>query len=154
MIAITKTFWFSAAHRIEGHPKCGRLHGHNYRVDITVAHPVSPRAMQAEHQLDASGFIIDFGELKKIVNVTLDNLDHRYMVSEANLRKNDIFYAATQRTDHEDDIVKLPLWQTSAELLATYIKHAIQQDLAEMGYPQVAVMEVRIWETPTSYAIS
>jgi len=25
---------FSAAHRIEGHPRCGRIHGHNYRVCI------------------------------------------------------------------------------------------------------------------------
>jgi len=27
---------FSAAHRIAGHPRCGRIHGHNYRVCITV----------------------------------------------------------------------------------------------------------------------
>ena len=25
---------FSAAHRIEGHPRCGRIHGHNYRVCV------------------------------------------------------------------------------------------------------------------------
>ena len=25
---------FSAAHRIEGHPRCGRVHGHNYRLCI------------------------------------------------------------------------------------------------------------------------
>lgn len=25
---------FSAAHRIEGHPRCGRIHGHNYRACI------------------------------------------------------------------------------------------------------------------------
>jgi 6-pyruvoyltetrahydropterin/6-carboxytetrahydropterin synthase len=28
---------FSAAHRIEGHPRCGNIHGHNYRVCIGVA---------------------------------------------------------------------------------------------------------------------
>lgn len=27
---------FSAAHRIEGHPRCGRIHGHNYRVCIVL----------------------------------------------------------------------------------------------------------------------
>ena len=27
---------FSAAHRIEGHPRCGRIHGHNYRVCISI----------------------------------------------------------------------------------------------------------------------
>ncbi|HLE81832.1 MAG TPA: 6-carboxytetrahydropterin synthase, partial [Dehalococcoidia bacterium] len=35
--SITKTYWFSAAHMLVGHPKCGRMHGHNYRVDVTVA---------------------------------------------------------------------------------------------------------------------
>jgi 6-pyruvoyltetrahydropterin/6-carboxytetrahydropterin synthase len=25
---------FSAAHRIAGHPRCGRVHGHNYRVCV------------------------------------------------------------------------------------------------------------------------
>ena len=28
---------FSAAHRIEGHPRCGRIHGHNYRVCVEIA---------------------------------------------------------------------------------------------------------------------
>ena len=27
---------FSAAHRIEDHPRCGRIHGHNYRVCVAV----------------------------------------------------------------------------------------------------------------------
>ena len=27
---------FSAAHRIHGHPRCGRVHGHNYRVCIVL----------------------------------------------------------------------------------------------------------------------
>ena len=28
---------FSAAHRIKGHPRCGRIHGHNYRVCVGVS---------------------------------------------------------------------------------------------------------------------
>src|SRR2546425_417823 len=36
------TEYIDAAHHLPGHEKCGRLHGHTYQVDVTIANP-SPR---------------------------------------------------------------------------------------------------------------
>ncbi|MEA1883580.1 MAG: 6-carboxytetrahydropterin synthase QueD [Thermotogota bacterium] len=67
---VTKTFKFDAAHNlIKYHGKCERLHGHTYRLDVTI-----------EGKLDDEKMIIDFLVLKNIVKEqVLDLLDHSYL---------------------------------------------------------------------------
>lgn len=60
---------FAAAHIIPGHPKCGRMHGHNYRVEVCL---VSDR-------LDGNGFVMDFGDVKSALNKIVSALDHTYL---------------------------------------------------------------------------
>ena len=71
-VELVRTFRFEAAHALpnvpEGH-KCGRLHGHSYRVDVHVAGPIDP----------ARGWVMDFGDIKKAVQPVLDELDHRML---------------------------------------------------------------------------
>jgi 6-pyruvoyltetrahydropterin/6-carboxytetrahydropterin synthase len=66
--SVTCTFTFEAAHRLEWHPgKCRNLHGHSYRLDVTVSGP-----------LDANGVVIDFDQLTEIVDhEVIDRWDHR-----------------------------------------------------------------------------
>ena len=67
---LIKTFRFEAAHALPEVPpdhKCRRLHGHSYRVDIHVTGQPDPR----------TGWVIDFGHIKQIVEPILDGLDHR-----------------------------------------------------------------------------
>jgi 6-pyruvoyltetrahydropterin/6-carboxytetrahydropterin synthase len=55
--SVTCTFSFEAAHRLAWHPgKCRNLHGHSYRLDVTVRGP-----------LDDHGVVIDFDTLAEIV---------------------------------------------------------------------------------------
>ncbi len=72
MYTITKQFTFSASHQLthlpDGH-KCARLHGHNYRVELTC---------QA-NTLDASGFVTDYGNLKPLEEYIKERLDHRHL---------------------------------------------------------------------------
>lgn len=140
MILTTKEFHFSAAHRIEGHPKCGRLHGHNYKVVVTVG-VVNMLA------LDDMGFTLDFGLLGEVVKPIIDELDHRYMVSGENDRAGCPYYEVAP----EDDVIRLPVQQTSAEILALYLRERIENDLRLNGY-DVMVTEVQVWETPKAYA--
>lgn len=77
MYSISKEYHFSAAHQLEGHPKCGRLHGHNYVVEVVL---------YAE-ALGANGMIMDYGELDDFVKPVIDAMDHRYLVSKDNLDK-------------------------------------------------------------------
>jgi len=58
---------FSAAHCLRGYPgACARLHGHNYRVLVTVR----------GEKLDELGMLMDFGDLGDICEEVLDPLDH------------------------------------------------------------------------------
>jgi 6-pyruvoyltetrahydropterin/6-carboxytetrahydropterin synthase len=61
---------FEAAHRLPDYPgKCNRLHGHNWKVEVTVAGA----------KLDSLGMLIDFRELKREVNKVIERLDHYYL---------------------------------------------------------------------------
>ncbi len=59
---------FDAAHRILGHTgKCAYLHGHAYRIEVTVSAPA----------LDRLGMVIDFDDLRAIVKKAIvDRWDH------------------------------------------------------------------------------
>jgi len=65
-------FSFEAAHRLptvpEGH-KCARLHGHSFRVRVTVSGPVDPQM----------GWVIDFADIKQAFAPLREALDHRYL---------------------------------------------------------------------------
>lgn len=69
---ITKSFGFEAAHLLPSVPpdhKCARLHGHSFRVELTVTGPVGPE----------SGWVMDFAELADRWAPLHDLLDHRYL---------------------------------------------------------------------------
>ncbi|MEO3778253.1 6-carboxytetrahydropterin synthase QueD [Micromonospora sp. B11E3] len=69
---IFREFTFEAAHRLPNVPeehKCARLHGHSYRVTVHVSGDVDPH----------SGWVMDFGDLKKAVEPIRDRLDHYYL---------------------------------------------------------------------------
>jgi 6-pyruvoyltetrahydropterin/6-carboxytetrahydropterin synthase len=53
------------AHFLPGHPKCGPLHGHTYKVEVTI--DGKPQA----------GMIMDFADLKHGVREVLSQYDHR-----------------------------------------------------------------------------
>ncbi len=69
---IYREFTFEAAHRLprvpDGH-KCARLHGHSYKVQVHVRGDIDP----------ATGWVMDFGEIKKAFRPLHDELDHYYL---------------------------------------------------------------------------
>jgi 6-pyruvoyltetrahydropterin/6-carboxytetrahydropterin synthase len=71
-VEIFKEFTFEAAHRLPnvapGH-KCGRLHGHSFRVAVHVTGPVQPD----------TGWVRDFADLRCAMAPMLDELDHHYL---------------------------------------------------------------------------
>jgi len=61
---------FAAAHNLRNYQgDCENLHGHNWRVEVTVA----------ARELDAAGLGIDFKILKSETNQLLKTLDHKYL---------------------------------------------------------------------------
>lgn len=70
MFKISKQFSFSAAHALHGLPDshpCSRLHGHNYVVTVHLRAP----------ELNETGFVRDYTELKPIKEYIDTYLDHR-----------------------------------------------------------------------------
>ncbi len=69
---IFKEFTIEAAHRLPhvapGH-RCGRLHGHSFRVEVHVQGEVNPQ----------TGWVIDFGDIKRAFQPVWDQLDHSYL---------------------------------------------------------------------------
>jgi len=69
---------FSSAHRLRGYKgKCEDLHGHNWKVEVSVA----------KDSLDKIGMVVDFKLLKAELNKILSKLDHRYLNSLSYFRK-------------------------------------------------------------------
>jgi 6-pyruvoyltetrahydropterin/6-carboxytetrahydropterin synthase len=69
---IFKEFQIESAHSLPNVPaghKCGRIHGHSFRIRIHVEGPLG------EH----SGWVMDFAEIKRIFEPLYDQLDHRYL---------------------------------------------------------------------------
>jgi 6-pyruvoyltetrahydropterin/6-carboxytetrahydropterin synthase len=73
-IELVKDFRFEAAHYLplvpEGH-KCRRMHGHSFRGEVAVRGAIDP----------ATGWVMDFAELKAAVNPLVKRLDH-YLLNE------------------------------------------------------------------------
>ena len=69
---IFRVFTVEAAHRLPHVPaghKCARLHGHSFRIEVHVGGPVDP----------ATGWVMDFADLKRAFAPTFERLDHHYL---------------------------------------------------------------------------
>lgn len=120
MFEVTVQQTFAAGHALRNYRgKCENVHGHNYRVEVKVA----------GEQLDSTGLLVDFVELKRVMRTVVDYLDHQFM--------NDL---------HPFDKIN-----PSAENIAKFFHDRMSAQL-EAGVP-VRIAEVKVWETDTSSAV-
>ncbi|HEX3928954.1 MAG TPA: 6-carboxytetrahydropterin synthase [Gemmatimonadales bacterium] len=137
---------FSSAHFItfRGHA-CEALHGHNYRVRVTVEGPVD----QECH------FVVDFAILKRIVRSYVDPLDHRVLLPASNpklaFREADgatfvsYFGELTYQFPTRDCAI-LPIANTTAEMLAEWLAVHVIEDLRIAG-AQLTLVEIEVEES-------
>lgn len=106
-------------HKCSKFKKDGREtpHGHTYFLEVTVDGKVDP----------VTGYVIDFKELKKIVNDVIELLDHDCI--------NDLPYFK-DKTATAENIVQF-LWSQIAPLVNTSTRR---------------LSELKLWETPDSCA--
>jgi len=117
-VSVERTF--AAGHALRNYKgKCENVHGHNYRVQITVEGP----------ELDSNGLLIDFVELKRLTMEVIDYLDHRFIndlppfdainPSAENLAK--YFYdrvSAGMRAGALAQIAEVRIWETDTSVAA------------------------------------
>jgi 6-pyruvoyltetrahydropterin/6-carboxytetrahydropterin synthase len=105
-LQVTKTFSFDAAHQLPWHEgKCRRLHGHTYRLEVSVAGPI-----------DENGIIIDFDELSTAVRrAIVDRFDHQLLNEHfPNPTAELLAVEFTKLIEAEGlDLCRLTLWETS-----------------------------------------
>lgn len=128
MYTISKEFHFSAKHQLIQLPpehKCARDHGHNYVVIVEL------RA----RDLDANGFVLDYGALDAFGGWINANVDHRSL----NEIRRPIKWP-------EDDRDLEAARQTTAENLAAWFHDILEHDFG------IAVAAVTVCETPKTRA--
>lgn len=128
---VTKWIEFDAGHRVATHDgKCRNLHGHRYRVGVTVRGPIPD-----------SGMVLDFGKLGDVLREHVhDCLDHRFLYHDED---KPVLMALTIG---KFEGVPLPAPPT-AENLAVWIAATVRNHLAEFD-----VVRVDVYETPNSVA--
>lgn len=84
-IRLTKEYSFEAAHALEGYlGACRDIHGHSYKLFVTII-----GEPQSDTTSDTFGMVMDFGELKAIVNEeVVSRLDHAFVLRRSNLSDN------------------------------------------------------------------
>lgn len=133
-VSVSKDYLvFSAAHFItfRGHT-CESLHGHNYRLGVTVEGPIDDECL----------FVVDFAILKRAVRRYVDLMDHRVLLPTLNPKLTfrtegsatlvDYFGEPTYRFPTRDCAL-LPVRNTTAEMLAEWVGESVMRDLAAEG---------------------
>jgi 6-pyruvoyltetrahydropterin/6-carboxytetrahydropterin synthase len=107
---VTRTFTFEAAHQLPWHSgKCRDLHGHGYRLEVTVEGPVGE-----------TGMIMDFDDLAAIIERdVIARYDHKFL--------NDLMENPTAELIAQEiwkalesvslPVVRLRLWETADSMV-------------------------------------
>ena len=136
MTKITRIFTFDAAHLLDGHDgKCQNLHGHTYRLEITV----SGRPIQGGAK---DGMVMDFADLKTVAErEIIAPFDHAFLYHADNA--------------HESQIAALlEGWQMKPLRLScrTTAENMAAEIYGRLKNAGVDVCSVKLWETPASCA--
>ena len=139
-IRITKQFSFETAHALYGYDgKCKNIHGHGYKLDVTVIGTPIDDASNSKF-----GMVIDFSDLKKIVNNQIvDIFDHSLI-----LNKNTPHESLAQDLINNDHKVILVDYQPSSENMVIDFAKRIISQLPD----EVKLFSLRLQETDTSFA--
>jgi 6-pyruvoyl tetrahydropterin synthase/QueD family protein len=138
---------FSAAHFIAYPGFREPLHGHNYQVGVYV-----------EGRLAKTGYVIDFGLIKKLTKEIVDRLDERTIIPGKSDcltidgpqdGKVKIRYERDEFVLPAADVCIVPIVHSSAEELARYIWDELAALLRARGaLTEVTTMEISVAEGP------
>ncbi len=145
-VRVTKDYLvFSSGHFITySGNRCERLHGHNYRASVEI-----------EDELDENHYVFDFILLKDLTREIVDELDHRMLLPTKNRlihveraeEQIEVRYNDNRWSFPSGDCVLLPIANTTAELLASYILERLLRSIADRGLPRPKRASVEVEES-------
>ena len=133
MITVTKTIRFDAAHILTNHQGlCKNLHGHTYRVDVSVT----------QGDGDTSDMVIDFKDLKRIASeVVCERFDHAFIYNTESAGEREIA-AVVEKNGMRT--VAIPFRSTAENLARMFF--------GELKARIPGLSAVKVWETADSFA--
>jgi len=137
MYYVTKRFQFDAAHRLRDYDgPCSRIHGHTYQVEVTFGGAI----------LNPLGMLIDFGEVKKIVQPLIDRWDHRLIVHA------DDDLVALDNPLFLESVTDMKEGNPTAENMAREIFEEVDREFGTQRERKLRMRSVRVYETPDCWA--
>lgn len=139
-IRITKQFSFESGHALYGYDgKCKNIHGHSYQLDVTViGQPITdPEDVKF-------GMVIDFTDLKRIVNQEIVSVFDHAMVFNKNTPHLEL---ANDLASRGHDIILVD-YQPTSEMMVIDFAEKIKKLLPA----NVQLHALKLRETATSYA--
>lgn len=142
---------FSCAHFIAYPGFREPLHGHNYQVEVRL-----------EGHLAGTGYVLDFGLVKKLTKEIVDRLDQRTLIPERSdcLKIERGADRVAVRYDNEEfvfparDVALLPIVHSSAEELARFIWQELHAALAaRAALADIISIEIAVGEGPGQAAV-
>ena len=146
-VSVTKDYLvFASAHFITfaGH-RCEGLHGHNYRVRVTIDGALD----------DESWFVFDFVILKKIMRGLCDEIDHKVLLPLENPKIQIVEEGDSVNVAYEGkpryvfprkDCSLLPVPNTTVEMLAELLVTRLRAKLEKMGARGLTAIEMEVEE--------
>lgn len=129
---IAKEFTWEMGHRLPFHEgKCNNLHGHSYKCMIELT-----------GEPDKNGIVLDYYDLKKIVEPILDEMDHSFIVWKDDKELIDALEKLRSRMVIVD-------FQTTAENICVYLLNRIKSSKLPAN---INAIKVRVLETENTYA--
>ncbi len=135
-VSVTKTLFFDASHHLEGYRgKCGNMHGHTYRLDLTFGRPREknqPALQQIVRDPERNdfGMVVDFVKIKELVNPIMEEmLDHRNL----------------DKTFHVSNVLGKGKFPTTCEVMAIELSKILYVAFRE--YSEVILKSLTLFET-------
>ena len=129
---IAKEFTWEMGHRLTFHKgKCKNLHGHSYKCMVELT-----------GEPDKNGMVLDYYDVKKIIEPLIDEMDHSFMVFSSDKE----LIHALQTLNSRYVVVD---FETTAENICIYLLKKIKSSNLPKN---ISALKVKVFETENTYA--
>ncbi len=143
-ISVTRHVEFEAAHMLTGYDGlCRNLHGHSYKMEVTISCP------EYDRNKNAFNFVIDFSKLNKVLKEYVP--DHSFVVNINNI--DSVEYSIMKLLEEANMRVFKMDCSPSAENMVKVFAKELQVIVSDL-YPGIecTVDRIDLWETRDSHA--
>ena len=141
---ITKTIETETGHRLYKYSgKCSHIHGHRLQWHVTVSSP----------ELDKTGFVMDYKDLKSILKIIINPFDHAFVMGDQDplyLKFGDEVFDLLKATNGDSPRLFVVDFNPTSENILNYVSKLIIEAL-DSANRDFKLEKITLWETSSSY---